>query len=321
MLNVLSYINGKRKSNSSGWTSFDAPCCIHNGETQDRKQRGGFKFSSDTDWSYHCFNCGYTASFTLGYPVSYKAQRLLKWIGVPEIEVQRLTLESLKHKDVNQLLRERRNEEIHINFPAVDLPATARLIEDTDVELLEYLRNRGIDPWAYPYMTDTEQTRLGILIPYTYNNKIVGWTTRFLDDRKPKYLNNCSAAGYVFGVDLQHDNWQFSIVVEGQFDALSIDGVSVTTNRISDTQAAVLRKLNREIVVVPDHDRAGLALIDDAVKYGFSVSIPDWDADIKDVNDAVKRYGKLATLISIIKNKNSSKIKIELARKALERKL
>jgi hypothetical protein len=35
----------------------------------------------------------------------------------------------------------------------------------------------------------------------------------------------------------------------------------------------------------------------------------------------VQRYGKLETLISINKNKNSSKIKIELARKALERKL
>jgi hypothetical protein len=321
VLNVLSYINGKRKSNSSGWTSFDAPCCVHNGETPDRKQRGGFKFSSDTDWSYHCFNCGYTASFTLGYPVSYKAQRLLKWMGVPEIEVQRLTLESLKHKDVNQLLRERQEQEPQISFPSIDLPTTARLVEDTDVELLEYLRSRGINPWEYPYMIDEAQSRTGILIPYTYNNKVVGWTTRFLDDRKPKYLNNCSAAGYVFGTDLQHDNWQIAVAVEGQFDALSINGIAITTNRISDTQAAVLRKLNREIVVVPDQDRAGLELVNDAVKYGFSVSIPDWDADVKDVNDAVKRYGKLATLIGIIKNKNSSKIKIELAKKALERNL
>ena len=321
MLNVLSYINGKRKTNSSGWTSFDAPCCVHNGETQDRKQRGGFKFSSDTDWSYHCFNCGYTASFTLGYPVSYKAQRLLKWMGVPEIEVQRLTLESLKHKDVNQLLRERRDEEIRINFPTVRLPETARLIEETDTLEFAYLRSRGVDPWSYPYMIDTAQTRQGILIPYTYDNKVVGWTTRFLDDRKPKYLNNCSASGYVFGVDLQHDDWQIAVAVEGQFDALSIDGVAITTNRISDTQAAVLRRLNREIVVVPDQDRAGVELVADAVKYGFSVSIPDWDTDVKDVNDAVQRYGKLATLISIIKNKNSSKIKIELAKKALERRV
>jgi len=321
VLNVLSYINGKRKSNSSGWTSFDAPCCVHNGETQDRKQRGGLKFSSDTDWSYHCFNCGYTASFTLGYPVSYKAQRLLKWMGVPEIEVQRLTLESLKHKDVNQLLRERREQEIRVDFPTVQLPETARLIEETDTLEFTYLRNRGVDPWSYPYMIDTAQTRPGILVPYTYDNKVVGWTTRFLDNRKPKYLNNCSAAGYVFGTDLQYDDWQIAIAVEGQFDALSIDGVAITTNRISDTQAAVLRRLNREIVVVPDQDRAGLELVADAVKYGFSVSIPDWDADVKDVNDAVQRYGKLATLIGIIKNKNSSKIKIELARKALERKL
>jgi len=320
VLNILSYINGKRKTSTSGWTSFNAPCCIHNGETADRRMRGGLKFSTDTDWSYHCFNCGYTASFTLGYPVSYKAQRLLKWMGVPEIEVQRLNLESLKHKDVNQILRERADEEQRVHFNETSLPANARLIEDSDSEIIEYLRNRGIDPWDYPYMIDPDQPRLGVLIPYTYNNKIVGHTTRFLDNRRPKYLHE-QQTGYVFGIDNQHDNWQFVVVVEGQFDALSIDGVAVTTNRISDTQAAVLRRLNREVVVVPDHDQAGLALIDDAVKYGFSVSIPEWDADIKDINDAVQRYGRLNTLIDIINNKNSSKVKIELARKALKRKL
>jgi hypothetical protein len=53
---------------------------------------------------------------------------------------------------------------------------------------------------------------------------------------------------------------------------------------------------------------------------GWSVSIPEWP-DCKDVNDAVVKFGKLATLISIVQSKESSRIKIELKRKWLEKKI
>ncbi len=34
---LLSYLPFKRKQTSSGWMSFDAPCCVHNGETTDTR--------------------------------------------------------------------------------------------------------------------------------------------------------------------------------------------------------------------------------------------------------------------------------------------
>jgi len=43
MIDVLSYLPAKRKNTSSGWVSFNAPCCEHNGESRDRRQRGGVK--------------------------------------------------------------------------------------------------------------------------------------------------------------------------------------------------------------------------------------------------------------------------------------
>ena len=318
MINILNYINGKRKRSSSGWTSFNAPCCIHNGESPDKRMRGGILFSNDTDWSYHCFNCGYKTSFTLGRAVSYKAKQLLTWMGVPEMEIQRLSLESLKHKDVTQILEDRKEEAEKVYFQEQQLPDTARLITEADAQQYAYLQKRKVD--NYPFMTDTAQKRPGILVPYTYENMIVGHTTRFLDDRKPKYLND-QQQGYVLGTDWQHPDWQFAILTEGVFDALSISGLAAMHNTLNDKQASVLRRLNREIVVVPDQDSAGLKLIDAAIKYGFSVSIPEWDDDIKDINDAVVRYGKLHTLINIIKHKNSSSVKIKLARKALARKV
>jgi hypothetical protein len=50
---------------------------------------------------------------------------------------------------------------------------------------------------------------------------------------------------------------------------------------------------------------------------GFQVSIPNWDIDVKDANDAVVKYGKLPTLLSILQNATSSKIKIEMQRRKL----
>jgi DNA primase len=109
-------------------------------------------------------------------------------------------------------------------------------------------------------------------------------------------------------------------VTEGIFDALSIGGVAVMHNDISDVQARVIRNLGKEITVVPDQDRTGLDLIDRATELGWAVSIPDW-GDCKDVNDAVIKYGRLATLITIMQARETSRIKIELRKRQLAKRL
>jgi DNA primase len=163
-------------------------------------------------------------------------------------------------------------------------------------------------------------TRPYVLIPFTYNNKVIGWTARFLDDRTPKYINH-SQPGYVFGTDLQHANWQYTIVTEGIFDALSIGGLALMHNTISDAQARLIRTLGKEVIVVPDQDLPGMELVDRAVELGYSVSMPEWPGHIKDVNDAVIEYGRLGTLLTIMQAKETSKIKIELRKKQLVKRL
>ena len=49
------------------------------------------------------------------------------------------------------------------------------------------------------------------------------------------------------------------------------------------------------------------------------MSLPPWDDDIKDVADAVKRYGKIYTLTTILHYHEDNKIKIELQKKKLEK--
>jgi hypothetical protein len=323
---ILSYLPAKKKNTSSGWISFNAPCCVHNGESQDRRQRGGIK-ATDQGWSYHCFNCGFTASFILGRNLSFKARRLLTWLNVPKEEIERINLESLRHRSVQGILDDRQrtaNVVQGIEFQDRELPEEFALIDSDMPVHSQYLRDRCV-PEDYPVgmihgrPDDKFSRRQGVIIPFTYDGRIVGHTRRFFDDHNPRYVHDMQP-GYVFGTDLQKSDWQHVIVVEGVFDALSISGLAVLHADISDAQARLIRSLGREVTVVPDQDTAGMKLVDRAVELGWAVSMPAWPQEIKDVNDAVKQFGRLATLIHIIQSSEASKIKIELRKRQLAKK-
>ena len=322
MLDITTVIPSKHKRTASGWVSFNAVCCTHNGENQDKRQRGGIKQNGD-DWSYHCFNCGYKASFKLGRTLSYTTRKLLGWMGLDQNQIAGINLESLKHKDLAELVDSRKSVEVKVTFEHKDLPSELRLLETSDSKYIEYLQSRKIDWQDYPYMISPDEKGRNanrIVVPYTYEGDVVGWSGRYLDDRTPKFINE-QQPGYVFGLDLQQEQWTQLIVVEGLFDALSINAVAVLHNTVSDKQAQIIRQQHKQVTVVPDQDEAGLKLIDRAVELGWAVSIPDWPEHIKDVNDAVKHYGKLGALITIMNSRETSKIKIELAKRKLVKKV
>jgi len=326
MLDILAYLPAKRKPTPSGWLSFNAVCCQHNGSTRDTRGRGGLK-ATEQGWSYHCFNCAYTASFIMGRTLSVKARRLLGWMGVSDNEIEMLNLESLRHRSIHGILEDRQQSWNHlagITFEERDLPPYAELLTPEHQMHWDYVQGRRV-PEDFPMMLQTQNdgvhwTRPHVVIPFTYENKIVGYTCRFLDNRQPKFISD-SQPGYVFGTDLQHNNWTNVIVTEGIFDALSIGGVAIMHNTVSDSQARLIRSLGREVTVVPDQDLAGMELIDRAVELGWAVSIPEWPYGVKDVNDAVIRLGRLGTLLTIMQVRETSKIKIELQKKQLIRKL
>ena len=318
MIDVVSFLPGKRKQTSSGWVSVNAPCCVHRGESADRRMRGGIKSSSNGSFSWHCFNCGYTASFVLGRNLTFKARKLLEWLNVPTEEIERINLESLKHKSIEGLIQERQvvADRIQgIEFEERDLPADTQPLNEAGTE---YLQKRCI-PLDYPCMYKT-MPRPGVVIPFTHDNQVVGHTTRFLDDRTPRYIQDIQP-GYVFGTDLQKSTWQYALVVEGVFDALSINGLAVLHAEINDAQVRLIRSLGREVVVVPDQDEAGMRLVDRAVELGWAVSMPEWPAGIKDVNDCVIKLGKLGALLTIMQAQETSRIKIELRKKQLVKRL
>ena len=95
---VLTYLPAKRKTTPSGWTSFNAPCCHHNGHTADTRGRGGV-IQNDGGISYHCFNCGYKCSWQPGRPFSHKMRRLLQWLGTSDDVINKVALDVMRENE------------------------------------------------------------------------------------------------------------------------------------------------------------------------------------------------------------------------------
>jgi hypothetical protein len=191
--------------------------------------------------------------------------------------------------------------------------------ENTDQELINafcYLRNiRHIDPYSYPfYWTNKVGFKNRIIIPFYKDDKIVGYTARATNDAKPKFISE-QQPGYVFNLDRQTADRKFVFVVEGPFDALSIDGCALLGAEIKDSQNWLLKQLGKEIVLIPDRDHEGPRCVEQAIEYGWSVSMPDWPEGIKDVNDAVVKLGRLTTMHLIVSAIESSPLKIQLRAK------
>jgi hypothetical protein len=318
---LLTFLPAKRKTTPSGWISFNAPCC------DDKRQRGGFIMNAGDAVSYHCFNCGFKASWQPGRTISAKMNKLMRDLNMPDDVINQLRLEALR-------LNQNENAQVRQVVPTFDeraLPMDAKSLEEwstwielqgwenTDQELINafcYLRNiRGINPYSYPfYWTNKIGFKNRIIIPFYKDGKVVGYTARATNDAKPKFISE-QQPGYVFNLDRQTYEREFVIVMEGPFDALSIDGCALLGAEIKDSQNWLLKQLGKEIILVPDKDHEGPRTVEQAIEYGWSVSMPDWPDGIKDVNDAVVKLGRLTAFWMIINAKESNSLKIQLRAK------
>jgi DNA primase len=215
-------------------------------------------------------------------------------------------------------------KELNFTLHEVTLPDDSKLLtkwieEGQDVTpMIEYILSRGMDIDWYNWMwSPAPGYKDRLLIPFYQDGKVVGYTGRKITEGKPKYLTD-SQSGYVFNLDRQVRDRKFVIVLEGQFDAIAIDGVAIMTNEPNDAQVARLQALGKEIICVPDKDQPGAKMLKHAIKNEWSVSLPPWEDDVKDVADAVKRYGRLYVLATILHYKVTGEIKINLIKKKLE---
>lgn len=314
---VQQHLPPKRKTTPSGWVSFNAICCHHNGTSADNRQRGGIMLNEGV--SYHCFNCGFKASWQPGRTISVKFKKLLQWLNVSDTEINKCMLDALRRKEgiEDTGIRNPIPTFIEKALPRGSNPIVSYLDNPPDelMPVLEYLAERKLYLEDYNFhWTDEEGFQNRLIIPFYYQNRIVGYTARKITEGKPKYISE-QQPGYVFNLDGQLPDRKFVIVVEGPIDAICIKGVALTGAEIGESQRALINRLQRQVIVLPDRDDAGHRLVEQALEFGWSVSFPDWGVDVKDVNDAVKKFGRLYTLWSIVQSTESNSLKIQLRMK------
>lgn len=335
---TLNQLPAKRKTSQSGWISFNAVCCHHNGHSADSRGRGGIKTNSNGGISYHCFNCQFKTGYTPGYPLSFKYRKFLKWLGTDDNDVQRLVFDALRVRELIQPDQIAEPEE-RIEFEVRKLPAESQSfmaiaefyhLADKDfpkefINAVDYVYQRKIDMQRYEfYWTPEVEHKLShrVIIPFHYQNQLVGYTARtFVDGILPKYHSD-HPSQFVFNLDQQLKENKFVIVVEGAFDAMAVDGVAILSNNITLQQAELIEELGKKVIVVPDFDQhvnkqgkkvwPGRQLVDCALEYGWSVSFPVWSERVKDVSDAVVAYGKLFTIKAILQATETNPLKIKL---------
>lgn len=309
----------KTKTTPSGWISGNAPCCVHNGETQDKKRRGGLIISGDMI-SFSCFNCGFKVSWQPGRTLNYKMRKLLSWLNVPDNEINKLSLEVLR---LSEGVESGHHSITLPKFETVSFPeGTIELVDDPCATgnyqaVLDYMRSRNLyldDGYRY-YWCNNPVYKSRLIVPFYYESRLVGWTARAIDsDRNPRYLME-TQPGFVYNLDEQRPNKVFCIVTEGPIDANHIEGVSIMGSEISEQQALMINRLNKDIIVVPDRDSKGRSLTEQAIDLGWQVSMPDWNTNINDISECVEQHGRLYALYSIVSAAESSPLKIRLKAK------
>jgi hypothetical protein len=250
----------------------------------------------------------------------------MNWLSMGEELIGRLALFAISQESQEQVIVEQRElPTFEPRDPCPGRPITSWLndgyINEEDYNSLEtairYLDARGFGDKLHEFhWTDDASLRNRVLVPFTWKNKPMGFSGRLFEDgkKKIKYFSNYPS-NMIWGYDKQHKNAKFCIVVEGLLDAVAIGALAICSNEINDIQADVIETLDRDIIVVPDRDKAGHAMVDAALRYGWSVAFPDWESGIKDVADAVTKYGHTFAMKSILSSTEQFSLKIKLMTK------
>lgn len=139
----------------------------------------------------------------------------------------------------------------------------------------------------------------------------IGFGGRLIGPGEPKYLNSAESPVFSKGKTLYGLNWAKNdvrredqvLVVEGYFDVVRLMAAGVTTvvaplgTALTDAQAAMLRKLTKNVFLLYDSDKAGLQATfrsgDELLRQGVSVrvvTLPEGE----DPDTFVKAHGATA---------------------------
>lgn len=329
---LLQNLPAKRKITPKGWIIFNSPCCVNRGHRPDTRMRGNLKIGEDGIIGYNCYNCGF--KFRFDGALSTPFEQFLNWIGTDRNQIQAIKMELLK-KNID-------GESFHTpstaiqswghRWTTIDLPQGSRAIEsvleddeldENFISVVEYLQSRGnaiAGGYDYFWCNSTKHDlNKRLIIPFYHQNKIVGYTARYAGNPPsgtPKYWNSGIPTGFLFNNDISglYDR-KYMVIVEGPLDAIAIQGVGAMGSTLSADQIHWLSMQSPHKIILPDRQRNNQELIDAALMFGWSVSFPEWEDDIKDAADACKKYGQVYTITSVLSAQTTDPIMIGIKRK------
>lgn len=293
---------GLSAQEATGFYSLHCPMC-----NETRRKTGGFKLE-DEQIIWHCFrgSCDSSTVFEKGNYIPKKFRALMDTLGVKipvELRVKKNSIQKQIEQELNASLYEKNSyKEIKVpeGWEPIDL--------DRDTWWVDYMEERRCDPSTL-YMIRSGAMKGLAAIPLYFYERLVGF--QIANPRgEVKYLNHSSGNEnliYINGGFIPHD----VLVVEGLLDAYSFIPGTVGTlhHYVSPAQAYHLRGKN--VTLFPDRV-GGNRFLDLMKPYGWKVVVPPW-RHVKDLNDCVKKYGKVVTAKMIHDYTYSDPVKARVA--------
>lgn len=270
------------RQESTGWFSVHCPVC---GEK--RTRTGGFLFTPE-GIHYKCFRgkCDASCAMIAGSPVSRKFKALMRVMGVTIpidlLMVKRKSSLQAILEDDSHLYTKHSYEHIHLPSGIIPLVDCDQSIQ-TDV--LQAFSDRGIDsPSNLVYAASGDYKGL-YGFEMWFGSKRIGL---HIVTKKGRYLSVYGGNTHVLYTPSGRIQSPV-VLVEGGMDAMSFpNAVATLGKKISPQQAYALR--GHDVIMLPDRS-GGNEYISQFSDYGWKFCVPDWQE--KDLNDAVRRYGKL----------------------------
>lgn len=300
--------------NSRGWHP-----CVHQGCDHGKKgARAAFIFNENGSVGFNCFNCAVDCSFdpTAGYSVSDDFIKVWRDFRIPEDHLNEFIFQALESGGIKKQKPISRTTDIEPKILTMP-PTFYRLSEAPSTDLwaeiarIHLQEERGIDYHDYSFYlsektNDKQYSKWfkRLIIPmYKQDDLIFYQGRRLTDSLIKKYESPSTESSKILGGfdELFKQTDQPLIVAEGWFDGFVVNGVSIIGNTFSKEQIEWLNLSKRNKIYVPDKTGKGYIAAKMALQQGWKVSIPD-TSDCKDISEAVKKYGKLYTLKSIMDN-------------------
>lgn len=278
---IVENLPRNRKSNT-GFLNFNCPMC------GDYKPRCGVRRGAYI--GINCYNCGFTTRYSAGSPLNKKMRDFLERIGLSHQDIGRIKHQALvvsrALESVETLPESVASYNFSPSFDAVALPdgsaplswwAEQDCLDPDFLAVAKYALSRGnhIVERANFHWSPAEKFSQRLIMPFTFHDKIVGFTARAVNDDGDKYLNTMPA-NYLFNNEVLDQDGDYVFIVEGPTDALSINGVSPLGAKMNQNQVRWINSAGKLPVVIADRDEAGIKLLEIAQANNGRSPSPAW---------------------------------------------